>query len=1847
MYNLLTKELFLPILPFCLAAIAQAQGPAISIERLDGQSLRLSWPDTATGYVLEWSTNLSGRSTWAPFSFIPIGQDGQLTSTLTAAGGEQYFRLRGPGGPLLTTILKTSPEQGAASVSLHRETILDFSAPLNESTVLTRDSLHADVGGRRVLSRIELSSDRRKATLFYLEPLPAAARVQVRFIGDAVLDAGGLAVDADGDGAPGGVAVIQFDTMSIAAMAGTEVVGHVYASDPAPTAGGFTNRPLQGVLITVDGAEETLRATTDASGFFRLSPSPAGRFFVHIDGRPAVGSRWPDGAYYPYVGKTFEAVLGQTNNLAGGSGEIFLPLIKEGTLAAVSSTAPTAVTFPPDVIAQNPALEGVNLTIPANSLFADDGTRGGRVGIAPVPADRIPSPLPPGLEFPLVITVQTDGPSNFDQPVPVRFPNLPDPVTGKTLPAGAKTQLWSFNHDTGNWEPQGAMTVTVDGNFVESDPGVGIRQPGWHGVNPGSPPVYPEPRPRSIPEDPPCDPIDFDQIAANAKEDGDCFAQALPFYQAVSALFGAAGSMADLLSSLGELATGDTVEAVHGACTAMFAIKDLLGQAAEGLSTDAVKNELAEVLECELGVQIHNLEVMCKIASCLGDGSTGAGAQACLSLLDSLQELQSVLESAQEFAEDPVEFSRGAFEEALRAACEATASTEAAALSPIQLQSPGQLGVAQAGTPIDSATLAVIRANAAMATTQAMHMQRIFDTVAPIVAGLSNAIQTDRVLVDEVYSPVWSLIRGYRNAYYRMSYGGFEFRGRSTSLGQFELPILAPETEYTFEIYDPTLNLVAMTQGTSQPSGATTYIADPVWQIPGLNAAIDDEDGDGLTDAAEQVVGTRADLADTDGDGPSDLEELRQGQNPLTGLSLPNGVIAALPLRGEARDLVLDGTRAYVATGSHGLAVVDISAPSQPLLLAELDLSGLNRHIVFSRTTAMLAILAESETFLGPDWAVHLISLADPQQPALVRSIAVEATALAEENGLLFVAVGDQLRIYDITTGNEMGWDSLPETPTSILAEGELLFMTWNDTVSIFSHDGVSVEELGTVTHSLGQPPRSAPPMVKQEDILFVGTLRGYITIDVSNPSQPRIIGQPAATQLAMHSIALTGSGILAAVTSFSGPSTLEFSLYDASDVADVNQFLTTIATPGNSEAVVLANGFAFVADDRAGFTVLNYLGIDTQRQPPEVEFDLAAIDVDAALPGVQALLGSSVIVWARASDDVQLREARLIADNAIVATIPSGPLKFELELPVTPPPSGRLALWVEAVDTGGNVGVSPIRELELVSEIQPPQLVASLPRDGAAALTGSPLVFRFDEPLQSGSRDTNSASLLDLGSDGVPGGGDDTVVPLVSIEAFGPTLVLTPGASYSVGPKQLSIPAAAISDRLTNRPAADLVIRFTALAADPNAAVWISTEDGRFDDPANWLYQRAPSEEGVILPEGLGQPVVSFTTRDLILASLESHLPLRFEANSEVAIENTWTATSPVVISNSSVFVSSAATFTAPVHLTGSTLQSYDGQLAFNALLTIDRGAKLVLDGASAGAEFNAGLSATNFSLVAQDGAVVSMPQLTNYQSLGDFTLFLPSGTEFRASGPGSKITLPELVSADGPVDWIVRAVPSISFHATGGGSIELPKLALLTGRTALTAAGANSFVSAPRLTSITGPVSDFLSSVEVSGDSELELGDQITLTRCVVTLESTGTVRAGSIALEPDASIKGVGSVDADLVNRGSILLDRVPGSLEVRGDLELDPASAIVITLGLGTTQAEAGHLNVLGNTAFNGLFRIVKRNGYTAEAGDQFVIGNFQNAPAGAIVQVDDSDLGPALKAELIQSGQEFTVRIVDR
>ncbi len=125
------------------------------------------------------------------------------------------------------TQMASNPANGEEEVAVTRETVIRFTRPINPAGV-TAANFFAQFAGRSLPARLQLTSDRKTVYLFYSPPLPSSARIRITVNGSALLDDGGNAVDADGDGRPGGIGAIDFNTLSLTRIAGTNVFGYVY-----------------------------------------------------------------------------------------------------------------------------------------------------------------------------------------------------------------------------------------------------------------------------------------------------------------------------------------------------------------------------------------------------------------------------------------------------------------------------------------------------------------------------------------------------------------------------------------------------------------------------------------------------------------------------------------------------------------------------------------------------------------------------------------------------------------------------------------------------------------------------------------------------------------------------------------------------------------------------------------------------------------------------------------------------------------------------------------------------------------------------------------------------------------------------------------------------------------------------------------------------------------------------------------------------------------------------------------------------------------------------------------------------------------------------------------------------------------------------------------------------------------------------------------------------------------------------------------------------------------------------------------------------------------------------------
>ena len=390
-----------------------------------------------------------------------------------------------------------SPASGEELVNVERETIVRFDGEIDPATV-TEDSFFVIANSERVAGRVVVSSTNRFATFFYDAPLPASTEIRVVVDGGVITDASGTPIDADGDFLPGGVATADFSTLPLTRIPGTNVFGFVRDS--------ATGDPLVGVTIRVDAFPGLEAVTVDddpttpdinEAGRFELVDVPAPEFFVTIDGSTVTGL--DAGLTYPTLGKSFTSTPGITTQLSkdGDPHDIFLPLFPLEDVQALSADEATEVGFGeagravladlfPDV---DPAMfDAFRVTFEPGSARDDAGNLATDAVVIPVSPDRLPAPLPIGIDPSLIVSIQAGiggdfnsagGATNFDVPAQIAFPNVDE------LAPGEKTLVFSFDHDAGEWIVNGTATVSEDGLLIVSDPGSGIFAPGWHATNPG------------------------------------------------------------------------------------------------------------------------------------------------------------------------------------------------------------------------------------------------------------------------------------------------------------------------------------------------------------------------------------------------------------------------------------------------------------------------------------------------------------------------------------------------------------------------------------------------------------------------------------------------------------------------------------------------------------------------------------------------------------------------------------------------------------------------------------------------------------------------------------------------------------------------------------------------------------------------------------------------------------------------------------------------------------------------------------------------------------------------------------------------------------------------------------------------------------------------------------------------------------------------------------------------------------------------------------------------------------------------------------------------------------------
>lgn len=431
------------------------------------------------------------------------------------------------------------------------------------------------------------------------------------------------------------------------------------------------------------------------------------------------------------------------------------------------------------------------------------------------------------------------------------------------------------------------------------------------------------------------------------------------------------------------------------------------------------------------------------------------------------------------------------------------------------------------------------------------------------------------------------------NAFYLVEYNNFQIRGKTDNQGRIST-VLPPNTQFTLSIYDPKSEFLGSYTGNTKASGNSTNISALTYKFV---TDLTDTDGEGLVDKAEKIIGTSANKFDTDNDGINDFAEIQQGLDPLGGQGFPTGIIASLPLFGEAKGLVVEGSTtntsqqiAYVATVSHGLAIVNASQFNNPIILGQLNLPGDATDVAVDSNLQIAAVATNSG-------GLQLINVADGMLPTLTKTININASQVEIANGIAYVTVGTSLRAIDLLTGEQLQQLTLPGsgTITDLARDGNYLYGYTSGSDTFFTVD-ISNATAATLKGQLNV-------FIASFDVgVFAGNGVAYLagsglsTVNISNPANPTLISG-ADNFFTARDVSLNGSGL--GLVSQEG---LGVGIYSLTNPQNTNNFVTSFNTSGFTYDVAIASGIAYVADGNGGLQVITPLNIQLKNDDRVVQ---------------------------------------------------------------------------------------------------------------------------------------------------------------------------------------------------------------------------------------------------------------------------------------------------------------------------------------------------------------------------------------------------------------------------------------------------------------------------------------------------------------------------------------------------------------------------------------------------------------------------------------------------------------------
>ena len=252
--------------------------------------------------------------------------------------------------------------------------------------------------------------------------------------------------------------------------------------------------------------------------------------------------------------------------------------------------------------------------------------------------------------------------------------------------------------------------------------------------------------------------------------------------------------------------------------------------------------------------------------------------------------------------------------------------------------------------------------------------------------------------------------------------------------------------------------------------------------------AIDAATGHAIVTHAEEQLNPQSLVAAIDISNPANMSEtalLPRSEQPA-GVAVDAGIVAVAAKDdgllllswdgdnfadlgsvdiGEAWNVRLQDGMAYVAVGSDGLRVVDLTDPETPSLRGHLDLEGISKDLVLDGDRAYVALGGEG---------IAAVDISDPDGPKLLDWETTPGSSLAidfnPEVHALFVADWNDIRMFDLSDRDDpfpLGREALPlgadrdSRTMGIASQGSYVFSSnWDELASYQFNVGMSAPDL-------------------------------------------------------------------------------------------------------------------------------------------------------------------------------------------------------------------------------------------------------------------------------------------------------------------------------------------------------------------------------------------------------------------------------------------------------------------------------------------------------------------------------------------------------------------------------------------------------------------------------------------------------------------------------------------------------------------------------------------------------------------------------------------------------------------